>query len=355
VTAPTPQIIVPGAGIHLIIGESMKPLTIQYSPNSSTAPTCSLVPPDGSISTMSCSCTTSGTCTFQIAGNATSGPYKVMEMKRMDIKLFINGAWITRKQDVFIYKKTLPSITKMYLASGTTVSDNPLLQNSNPTPVIYVENPIPNDPDGFEIKFYNGENCETLQESSYYWESGSFTDGYRTYGYEMILPSNNPAKRYPITAKYTDTAYDRGINDPVTVLPTLVKKESACSGSLAQINYDLNPVPPINISPPTGVEYVSATKTNGITTHLTLKVNGSLKKNDYINVYFTQVLYETEECGTYNSFLGRVQVPNDQTSINVTVPLDARIGGFATYYYTANIYRDLSDSICFDGGATYAR
>ena len=358
VTAPTPQIIVPGAGIHLIVGEFMKPLTIEYSPTLSIAPTCNIVNQSGgSISTSACNCTTTkGSCTFSIAGNQTSGPFKALETKDIEIRLLVNGAtWATTKPRVNIYKKDLPPITKMYLASGITN-----LGNSKTDPVIYVENPILNDR-SFEIKFYGGGSCnlgEITDFSLSNWITGYLIDRSEVYtnGYSITLPNATKDQIYSMAAKYRDTVFYRDPTAAVTEQPTAFVKESPCTSSAVQINYDYKYISPTQVAEPTGIENPPIpTVTNGITTHLKLKVSGNLKEGDWVNIYFSQDQFNTEGCGLYDSFLDRVQVPSNQSSIEVTVPLDARISGGSSYYYTANIYRNFTDSPCFYGGATYTR
>lgn len=342
VTAPAPEILPYNHGIYLFVGDTLS-FPINY--NASTTPTlCKIynkfspqtgVTWDSSkfisfVSTNNCTCNaTTRACIGTIYGGGTGDKRDVLAP--IQIELTIGGATYKQIQSVYVYQKGLPPIlTELYLYSMLTSSGN-----KNWQPTIYAKKPFTTDDK--IVKFFSNADCtdelESATQYSYINPNMIPTD--------VTLPSQG---NYNIYARYEDWHYTGSSG----ILYDSIKASRANSPcSTKSISYTtlsgVNTQPP----PPQNITLTSPTTTSGSATQLTFKVDG-VQVGDKVSI-FSSASPHTWACGEYNTRLGTTLASS--TSVSITVPLTSLQN--ALQYYTANIYRDGSDSECVYSQVSY--
>jgi hypothetical protein len=341
-TAPVPEILPYPSGIYLFVGD---PLSFPINYNSSTKPTlCKIYnkfsPQTGVTwdsskfvtvgTTDSCTCNaTTGACTEKISGGGTGDKRDVIAP--IQIELSIGGVTYKKTQSVYVYQKGLPPIlTELYLYSMLTSSGN-----KNWQPTIYAKKPFTTD--DRIVNFFSNADCtdelESATQYSYINPNMIPTD--------VTLPSQGT---YNIYARYEDWHYTGSSGTSYDSIKAS-RANSPCSTksisytTLSGVN--TQPPPPQNITP------TSPTMTSGSATQLTFKVDG-VQVGDKVSI-FSSASPQTWACGEYNTRLGTTLASS--TSVNITVPLTSLQN--ALQYYTANIYRDGSDSECVYSQVSY--
>ncbi len=342
VTAPVPEILPYNHGIYLFVGDT---LTFPINYNASTTPTlCKIynkfspqmgVTWDSSKfvtvgSTNNCTCNaTTRACTGTISGGGTGDKREVLTP--IQIELTIGGATYKQTQYVYVYQRGLPPIlTELYLYSMLTPSGN-----KNWQPTIYAKKPFTTDDK--IVKFYSNADCTEELESA----TQFFSINPNMIPTDVTLPSQGT---YNIYARYEDWQYT-GLSGFTydSIKPS--RANSPCSTK--SISYTTliggnNPS-----SPPNNIALINPTSTSGSATQLTFKVDG-VQAGDKVSI-FSSASPQTWACGEYNTRLGTATAGS--TSVNITVTLTPLQN--ALQYYTANIYRDGSDSECIYSTVSY--